>query len=171
MLKFLFLVASFFILSLVLADSGSAVWGKIVHSDKTIKGVNYKYFVFYREGEISHAYPIEATTQQMSKLVNESVGQNVRINGHVKEVTLKIDGPKKQILVFIPTEIKPLTLSELAVSNTFIPDPKMAGPQAEKPGYDGGGIRINDKVANGLIYTGAAIILGTKISELLSKKR
>ena len=169
--KHLFLIL-LFSLNLALADgqTESSAWGKIVRLDQTIKGITYKYFIYYEEASKAHAYPIDTDSKEMGELIKKSTGQNVRVTGQVKEVTFNLDGHKKKILVFMPSKISPLTLAELSAPGP-LPSPSDTSklPSKEKAAYDGGGIRINDKVANGLIYTGAAVILGSALKNMLSK--
>lgn len=173
-MKLLLLFLSFLILPFREAYSkknSSAVWGKIIQAEKNIEGLNYKYFVYYEIDKTSHAYPIDTNRKDISEAVKKSVGQNVRIEGEVKQATLPIDGPKKVILVFIPTMVKPLSLSELAINDPIQVHPYNSASISKKESkYDGGGIRINDDVANAMIYTGAAVILGTQLKNLLIKK-
>ena len=147
----------------------SAVWGKVVRSDKAIKGVTYKYFIYYEQDGVSHAYPLETDKKEIADLVEKNVGKHVKIEGQVKEVSLIVEGPPKKSLVFIPSNIKPLTLSELAISDKVTTTQKPKKILTEKAEYTGGGIRVNDQVANSLIYTGAAIMLGAALKNVIFK--
>lgn len=163
------LVASFS--SFANKSSDNAVWGTIVSPQKAISGIQYKYYVYFeREGQV-HAYPVETTSKELAEQIEKNLNQKVRIQGHVKEETLPLDGSQKKILVFLPKAIKPLTLSELSVAQgeTTLPTPS---PSPAKKGkeYNGGGIRINDTAANAIIYTGAAVIIGSQLGKILFSK-
>lgn len=150
----------------------NAIWGTIVSPKDQLSEVPYKYFVYFEKDGQQHAYPIEAT-QKLTETMDKNLNQKVRIQGEVKEVSLQLDGPKKKILVFIPKAIKPLTLSELSAAVPVQTRPIQASGLHDKPeqGYDGGGIRINDNVANAMIYTGAAVLLGSRLGKIVFKTK
>lgn len=147
------------------------IWGRIVTTDKNISGISYKYFVYYEQNGKSQAYPVDTDKKEIALIIKKNVNQLVKIHGKTKEIALNIDGPKKRILVFEPATVSPLTLSELSIPNTVdTASSKTIELNAKQKEYDGGGIRISDKAANAMIYTGTAIILGTQIGKILSKK-
>jgi hypothetical protein len=156
---------------LAVKSSDNAIWGKIVSPKQRISGIRYKYYVYFEQDGQSQAYPIEINKEELAKVIEKNLDQKVKIQGEVKEVTLQIDGPNKKILVFIPETVKPLTLSELSInpSDQSFPTSSSKIHFKKEGGYDGG-IRINDKAANAMIYTGAAVILGTQIGKMLFKK-
>lgn len=154
--------------------SQNAIWGTIVSPKEAVSGVQYKYFVYFEEKGQAQAYPIDTSSKELTDLIEKNKDQKVRIQGDVKEVILNIDGPKKKMLVFIPRSIKALTLSELALSKDDLAlTPSNSSPKSfakKERVYDGGGIRISDKAANAMIYTGAAVILGSQLGKILFKK-
>lgn len=167
-MKFLILFHMFFILAAG-PNKGPHVWGKIIKTEESVHNLTSKYFVVFEEDGKTQAYPIEPKDNKMKSKILENLGKSVKIHGDVKKVTLQNDGLKQEIIVFVPENLEPLTLADLSANNpseiesTFSPD--------KKKEYSGGGIRVSDKVANTLIYTGGAIILGTKILEMINKKK
>ena len=164
----LFLVVPFH-----LHASQNVVWGKIVTLEQSFEGVMYKHFVYFEKDGKVHAYPIETNRKDIVEILRHHSNQKVRIEGDVREISLKIDGPPKKILVFVPKSVKPLQLSELALSSRFDTSEQssLALHSKKKHEYDGGGIRISDQAADTMIYTGAAIILGPKVLEIINKKK
>lgn len=162
---FLFLDSSY-------AGENSSVWGKIILNDSVSKHISYQYFIYYQNKGVTEAYPLETTRPDISALAKKHVGQSVRINGQVKEVSLSLDGPKRKILVFIPSEIKPLTLAELSAEGPVDMNPQQVPVSGKKEKVrDSGGMRIGDKLSEGLIYTGAAVMLGNLLFNPAFKKR
>lgn len=162
----LMLLLSLVMLPLQAADktTHSAVWGKVVRAEKTVKGVNFKYFIYFEKEGKPEAYPIETNNKEIAATIEKNVNSSVRVEGEVKEVELTIDGPKQKILVFIPASVKPLTLSALQLTEPVNVLQKKPVIVNKTPAvYDGGGIRLNDKVTNALIYTGAALMLGNAL--------
>lgn len=150
--------------------SHSAVWGKVVRAEKTVKGVNYKYFIYFEKDGKPEAYPIDTDKKEIKELIEKNLNMSVRVEGEVKEVELNLDAPKQKVLVFIPASIKPLTLSALSLSEPVNVLQKKPMPvRKTPPAYDGGGIRLNDKVTNALIYTGAALMIGNALKGTFSK--
>lgn len=169
----LVLFLSFFVLPFSMAadaKKSSAVWGKVVKAEQTVKGVNYKYFIYFEKDGKPEAYPVDTEKKEIAELIEKNLNQSVRVEGEVKEVELKLDGPKQKILVFMPTTITPLTLSALAINEPVNVAQKNPKPIQPKPGRtDAGGIRISDKAANALIYTGAALMIGSALKGTFSK--
>ena len=148
----------------------SAVWGKVVKAEQTVKGVNFKYFIYFEKDGKPTAYPVETDNKELGNIIEKNLNTSVHVEGEVKAVDLNVDGPHKKILVFIPSTIKPLTLSELASNSPVDVMQKKPMPVANSKGpYDGGGLRLNDKVTNSLIYTGAALMLGSALKGSFSK--
>jgi hypothetical protein len=148
----------------------SAVWGKVVRAEQSVKGVNYKYFIYFEKDGKPEAYPIDTDKKEIKELIEKNLNMSVRVEGEVKEVELNLDAPKQKILVFIPASIKPLTLSALSLSGPVNVIQKKPIPARKTPAaYDGGGIRLNDKVTNALIYTGAALMIGNALKGTFSK--
>lgn len=146
----------------------SAVWGKVVQTEKTIKGVNFKYFVYFEKDGQSHAYPLETEKPEMAELIKKNINHNVLVEGQIKEMTLDLDGPKHKVLVFIPSTLKALTLSELALNEPVNVAQKNPVGAKKSPGaYNGGGIRLSDKATNAVIYTGAALMLGSLLKGMV----
>lgn len=169
----LVLLLSLILLSLKAAEKTnfSAVWGKVVRAEKNVKGVSFKYFIYFEKEGKPEAYPIETINKEIAATIEKNVNMNVRVEGEVKEVELTIDGPKQKVLVFIPASIKPLTLSALSLTepvNVLQKKPTRAARKTPAA-YDGGGIRLNDKVTNALIYTGAAFMIGNALKGTFSK--
>jgi hypothetical protein len=168
----LVLLLSLIILPLQAAEktSHSAVWGKVVRAEQTVKGVNYKYFIYFEKEGKPEAYPIDTDKKEIKELIEKNLNMSVRVEGEVKEVELNLDAPKQKVLVFIPASIKPLTLSALSLSEPVNVLQKKPMPVRKTPAaYDGGGIRLNDKVTNALIYTGAALMIGNALKGTFSK--
>ncbi|WPU65215.1 hypothetical protein [Peredibacter starrii] len=154
----------------IFAKDPAMVWGKIVKVDKTVKNVSYKYFVTYEVNGKFHAYPLETKNKNIAEQIAKNENQLIRIKGDIKTVKVAIDGPAQDIPVFIPESLSPLTLSELAVE--FKPDleKKPADVNPPKEAYNGGGIRVNDTLANTLIITGGALMVGSALIKSLNKK-
>ena len=69
--------------------SHSAVWGKVVRAEKTVKGVNYKYFIYFEKDGKPEAYPIDTDKKEIKELIEKNLNMSVRVEGEVKEVELK----------------------------------------------------------------------------------
>ena len=140
----------------------SVIWGRVVKTEKMIKNISYQYFIYFEEKGEARAYPLDPQTSEMADLLRKNINKVVRFEGKVKEVTIEIDGPKQQALVFIPEALKPLTLSELAAGPApeLAPVAKSPEPEKKKKKEYIGAIRISDEVANGLVFAGGAFMLG-----------
>jgi len=162
-----------FFLSLILfplasrSESTPALWGKVVKADKTIQNVTYEYFVYFEKNGVPEAYPLETNKKDIADIIKKHVNQNVRFEGQVKEVTLSLDGPKQKVLVFIPTKAKPLTLSQLSIQDP-VHVTHHAPKEKNKEEYRGA-LTIPDNVANAVIFTGAALMLGSALKNVIKK--
>jgi hypothetical protein len=177
---------------LVHASEVSSVYGKILKSKKSIYGLTSPYFVtFEHEGKLL-AYPLDTKSKAMADKIKSFVDQDALIEGDIEKESFKADGLDYVIETFVPRSISPLKLSSLGEtewtttqrplsltsknkkkeSNIILgyKDPnegKLPPTRGPKQGSLAVGYRLNDSVANALIFTGAAAIIGT---QLLKKK-
>ena len=153
------------------AKETPAVWGKIIVKEQKIKNLTYKYFVYFENKGVAEAYPLETSDKKMAEQILKNANQRVRVEGEIKKTEIAIDGPKQIILVFIPHKISPMSLSDLSINDDKGIAPALAGsPMAKAKGpYNGGGISIPDKVANTIIFTGAALMLGSALKNTFKK--
>ncbi len=117
-----------------------------------------------------HAYPLDTKNKVIAGQISRNVSQFVRLSGEFKITKIQADGASREIPVFVPDEITPLSLSELAggpPSPVKSPD---VGLKKERPAYNGGGIEINDQLANTIIITGGSLMIGSAILNSLKKK-
>ncbi len=163
---FLILVISFSLH----AKESSKIWGKIIKSDKTVKNLTYKYFMTYESDGKFHAYPLDTKDKVMAGQISNNVSQFVRLSGEFKITKIITDGSSREIPVFVPDEIKPLSLSELSAGSQFAVTGPDVALKKERPAYNGGGIEINDQLANTLIITGGSLMIGSAILKSLKKK-
>ena len=152
----------------VSAKESSMIWGKIIRSE----GVSsYKYFMTYESDGKFHAYPIDTPKKEIAKLIEKNLSQLVRLKGEFKTVKVVMDGPPKEIPVFTPESVSPLMLTDLKVDGPGKSDSTPnTGLQKKKEEYNGGGITINDKLANRLIITTGALMIGSAILNSINKK-
>lgn len=163
-MKFVAFILCLFFITSALAESSSKVWGRIVKADH----LNYKYFVTYEENGKFHAYPIELKSKTLQEKISKNVGSLMNVKGELKTITIQTEGPAQKIPVFVAEELEPLTLSQLNPGNKVDIDPKLSNKIPES--YNGGGIRINDTLANTLIIGTGAVMVGSAILKSLNKK-
>lgn len=108
-LKFFFL--SLFLLITSFARGSSSVWGKLVYL--TDKNIPYHYAVYFEQDGKAQGYFIENSLEKMK--AREHADKFVQIKGTAKEVPLKIKNKTVMALVFVPDELKSLSLADLAV--------------------------------------------------------
>lgn len=141
-----------------------AVWGKIVEHESVVDDI--KYFVTYTENGKSYAYPLNLgnyKTKDLSSLRN----QFVRINGIINSTSIKIEGRIQKTTVVYPTQIDPMKVSDLAIG-LYSPSEKDLVKSAESkydPVRQSGGFELNDKTANTVILSGAALLLASILSK------
>jgi hypothetical protein len=187
------LISFLFFNSQVKAEEVSSVYGKILTSKKTIFGLSSPYFVtFEHQGKLL-AYPVDTNSKTMAEKVKSFLNKDALLEGTIKKVNFKVDGRIYIVEKFIPKTIRPLELSALGQAHwsapecpEFLPtkekkkesflmlmagsnnpyDDRLPVTRGPKPGA-GVGFRLNDTVANTLIFTGAAALIG---SQLLKRK-
>jgi hypothetical protein len=185
------LILTFFIFcnSDVQAEHSFSVYGKIRKSEKNILGLNSLYFITFQHHGKLLAYPVDTDSKTMADKIKSFTDKDALIDGDIKKIYFNSDGQKYVVETFIPKKIKSLELSELGQTQTSTPErpvpfhiidktkensfilgqgsnypyeerlPPTRGP---KQGM-GASFRINDSVANGLIFTGAAVLLGSQL--------
>lgn len=146
-----------------LSFAKNEVWGTIIKVDKKIHNITSPYYITFKDGDVTQAYPIDPRSEEMKKLVLENVDKRVLIEGDVETLELKSDGGAKRALMFVPRSIKPLTLRELSVTDVSGFTPREKTFTKTETSYNGGGISISDKAANAMVFTGAALMLGNAI--------
>lgn len=159
------LISFIFCLATASAGEGSHLWGKIIEADH----MNYKYFVTYEDKGQIHAYPLETSNNELIKEIKKNVSELVKFTGQLKTKEIQSDGRKQIVPVFIPETLAPLKLSQLSINDQVVMEAKNP-KKKEKDAYNGGGIRVNDKLANTLIITTGAILIGSGIYNSLKKK-
>lgn len=163
-----------------------SVYGIIRKSQGTVFNLKTPYFItFMHEGKLL-ALPIDTQSKDVTSLIRNFVDKDAMIEGEIKEVRFKSDGQDHVIGMFYPKSIRPLDLGKLGATdyqardvklkedqkkiydgptltlNQEDPSPKLAPTRGPVSG-PGVKFRVPDAVANTLIFTGAAVILGTQL--------
>lgn len=139
--------------------SESYVWGQIVKTEK-LSASGFIYYVLFNDGKSQVAYPIMANKKITTKQIEHYVGTMARIKGNIVTKKLYSGEFRKTIVAFDVTEIEALKLNELGVHKLNINSDNKFIPENKIKENNSGGIRINDDVANTLIFAGGASILG-----------
>jgi len=143
------------------------VWGKIIKVSKNNQLKQFSYYMTYQIDGKNHAYPISPNKEFPAEDLNKLKNKFARISGEIKEENLNIDGQKKIFYYFSPNKISPLSLAELSISpnNKYQQLPS----KNKKDPYQPGGISIPDKIANGIIMTSGALLIGSILKKYLVK--
>lgn len=146
------------------AQKMSEVWGRIVKVPKKESLFGHQYFVYLQLDGKSVAYPIEVKTKEELKNLEESKNQIAQISGEAFVQDVRRGELKDKIIVFRLKSIRAIKLSDLSfkgdqvelVNNNDKNREVIVAPK----------ITIEDKVANTLIFSAAAVLAGSIVKAL-----